>query len=811
MKKNNRSENAQKNNINDIKEEINNNLLNLINYNLYKTNIGCFYENSKINSNLNFTSLEPILSNGKKILIGDGSFSKVFLYQHKTSKIKYAIKRMNIPSYLKKTNNKNLILDEINIQSKIEHPNIIKLFNYFKDKNNINIFLILEYASKGTLFDYIQNKNGFDETEAFYFFFQAVNAIYFLHKNRIIHRDLKPENLLINHNNILKLCDFGWSVYLNNNKRITFCGTVEYMAPEIVKNESYDYSIDVWSLGVLLYELIHSHSPFVVRDLNINKIENNIVSKELRFKKGVSFECRDLIEKLLVKDAKNRMKIGEIYTHPFILKYINMITNYINIHQNTNYKKIPEEKDEDNEKTETTKREIFDGIRESFSEFDTIPNEPEPSKIIVNFDNIVRKFTKIDNNINKKRNENNMNKNKMLNVKSLKSLINKNQTQEVKYIKSLTLNNTFFQKLGINNSAKNMFNNNNDKFIMKKNLEEKENKNMNLNKENLMKLLIKKSKNDNPDLQIQLKKYTKNTLMEEYNNNLNKKYINKSKIINKNQNSKLKGNFSYSKNFLITSYISKNNKKLINKKLLENLTEKDINDKSKFNNSTILNLKNCKSISFFKNLKKNNISKETSDYSNSNSSRKINLKLMNNMNKKNILIKHIKTSNKKNNNKDLSGNIFKKPRSKEIFRNKFTLNLSNINVYNFCSTRAGLNNTKYFNHINTFVIMDKSRDLKMNKTEKNNLYKKSPKTARMEKKENSKLILSNNKSKKNNTLFNKTGIQNKVKQEINQKLLLNHSKSNKNVNVGKEKELSSRNANNKNDNTNNIFPSNSCN
>ena len=525
----------------------------------------------------------------------------------------------------------------------------------------------------------------------------------------------------------------------------------------------------------------------------------------------MSFECRDLIEKLLVKDAKNRMKIGEIYTHPFILKYINMITNYINIHQNTNYKKIPEEKDEDNEKTETTKREIFDGIRESFSEFDTIPNEPEPSKIIVNFDNIVRKFTKIDNNINKKRNENNMNKNKMLNVKSLKSLINKNQTQEVKYIKSLTLNNTFFQKLGINNSAKNMFNNNNDKFIMKKNLEEKENKNMNLNKENLMKLLIKKSKNDNPDLQIQLKKYTKNTLMEEYNNNLNKKYINKSKIINKNQNSKLKGNFSYSKNFLITSYISKNNKKLINKKLLENLTEKDINDKSKFNNSTILNLKNCKSISFFKNLKKNNISKETSDYSNSNSSRKINLKLMNNMNKKNILIKHIKTSNKKNNNKDLSGNIFKKPRSKEIFRNKFTLNLSNINVYNFCSTRAGLNNTKYFNHINTFVIMDKSRDLKMNKTEKNNLYKKSPKTARMEKKENSKLILSNNKSKKNNTLFNKTGIQNKVKQEINQKLLLNHSKSNKNVNVGKEKELSSRNANNKNDNTNNIFPSNSCN
>ena len=800
MKKNNKGDNAQKNNINDNEERINNKLLNLIKYKLFQPNIGCFYDNPKINSNLNFSSLEPILSNGKKILVGDGSFSKVFLYQHKTSKIKYAIKKINIPSFLKKTNNKNLILEEINIQSKISHPNIIRLFNYFKDKNNINMFLILEYASKGTLFDYIHHKNGFDETEAFYFFFQAVNAIYFLHKNKIIHRDLKPENLLINHNNILKLCDFGWSVYLNNNKRVTFCGTVEYMAPEIVKNESYDYSIDVWSLGVLLYELIHSHSPFVVKDLNINKIENNILSKELRFKKGVSLECRDLIEKLLIKDAKNRMKIGEIFTHPFILKYINMITNFINIHKNTNYEKI-QENEEDNEKNEIIKREKYDEIRESFSEFDTIPNEPEPSKILVNFDNIVRKFTKIDYNINKKRNEKIMNKNKMMNVKSLKSLINKNLTKEIKYIKSLTLNNSFFQNLGINNSAKNIFNNNKEKYIMNENLEEKENKNMNLNKENLMKLLIKKTKNDNPDLQIQIKKYTKNTLMEEYNNNLNKKYMNKNKIINKNKNSKLKENSSYSKNLLITSYISKNNKKLINKNLVENLIEKDINNKSKLKTSTNLNLKNCKSISFFKNLKKNNLSKEYSDYSNSNSSRKINLKLGNNMNyKSNILIKHIKTSNKNN-------NILKKPHSKEIFRNKFTLNLSNINVYNFCSSRTGLNNTKYYNHINTFIIMDKSRDLKLNKSEKNSLYTKSPKTARMDKKKNSKKFLSNNKSKKNS--FNKTGIQNKSKQKMNQKLLLNYSKLNKNI--LKEGELSSRNAKNKKENANNTFVSNNSN
>ena len=144
MQKNNNNPNVKKNNNNNNSlDSINNKLLNLVKYKLYQTQIGCFYENPKINSNLNFSSLEPILSKGKKILVGDGSFSKVYLYQHKNTKIKYAIKKMNIPSFIKKTNNKNLILEEIKIQSKISHPNIIRLFNYFKDKNNTNVFLIL--------------------------------------------------------------------------------------------------------------------------------------------------------------------------------------------------------------------------------------------------------------------------------------------------------------------------------------------------------------------------------------------------------------------------------------------------------------------------------------------------------------------------------------------------------------------------------------------------------------------------------------------------------------------------------------------
>ena len=147
--------------------------------------------------------------------------------------------------------------------------------------------------------------------------------------------------MLINENNILKLCDFGWSVKLNNNKRTTFCGTVEYMAPEIIKKQKYDESIDIWSLGVLLYELVHSYSPFCSEDSDIKKIGDNIIQKPLSFKEGLSNECKDLIKKLLIKDSSRRIKIEEIYQHSFMTKYINIIYSQINsnIYLNENNKK----------------------------------------------------------------------------------------------------------------------------------------------------------------------------------------------------------------------------------------------------------------------------------------------------------------------------------------------------------------------------------------------------------------------------------------------------------------------------------------
>lgn len=143
------------------------------------------------------------------------------------------------------------------------------------------------------------------EDLAFYYFIQVVNAIAFLHENNFVHRDIKPENLLLDANHNLKLCDFGWCVSLGNGERATFCGTYEYMAPEIIQEVPYNKSIDVWSLGILLYELMHGYSPF--RAINDSKTDGhqeifmNVIKHEYSINDTISEKCKDLIESKIVK------------------------------------------------------------------------------------------------------------------------------------------------------------------------------------------------------------------------------------------------------------------------------------------------------------------------------------------------------------------------------------------------------------------------------------------------------------------------------------------------------------------------------
>ena len=270
----------------------------------------------------NIENFIPIFEDRKPKIIGCGSFGKVFLVLNIINKKLYAIKHMDKNSLSTKLNSLEGIYKEIYIQSRIDHPNILPIL--YVNETTSEFDLILEYASGGSLFHYIREKQYLSEPLAFRLFIQVVNAVYFLHKNNFIHRDIKPENILLFDNNVIKLCDFGWCVRLEEGQqRITFCGTTEYMSPELVNHEEYSKEIDVWSLGVLLYEMVHGFSPFRPDKPNFNAkdVIKNIRLHKLKFHKYVSEECKELIYHLLDEDPNKRYKVEDIFNSDFVKFY----------------------------------------------------------------------------------------------------------------------------------------------------------------------------------------------------------------------------------------------------------------------------------------------------------------------------------------------------------------------------------------------------------------------------------------------------------------------------------------------------------
>ena len=282
---------------------------------------GDFKEKTNFDKQYSYENFTKVVEDIFPKQLGSGSFGRVFLVSHNETKKLYALKVIEKRKLLMSYGKLDIIYNEINIHSKLDHENIIKLYNVYEDNENINI--ILEYAPNGNLYELIaKQKNGFSEYKAFEYFIQVVNAVYYLHNNNIIHRDIKPENILIGDDNKIKLCDFGWAKELTLENRSTFCGTVEYMAPEIVGSENYDYGVDIWSLGILLYELLYGHSPF--RADNTKNIILNIKSHELTYEdknKNISHSCKDLIKKLLNNNPQKRYKIKDILEHPFVKKH----------------------------------------------------------------------------------------------------------------------------------------------------------------------------------------------------------------------------------------------------------------------------------------------------------------------------------------------------------------------------------------------------------------------------------------------------------------------------------------------------------
>ena len=295
--------------------------------------------NSEINYNplYNINNFIPVYIQGGQLkIIGSGSYGQVYLGQNIIDKNYYAIKHMNKTKILSILTSLSNIQKEIEIQSKIDHPNIVKLL-YVKE-NETSFDLIMEYAPGGNLFHYIRKNRCLSENQSFSIFIQVVNAITFLHENDLIHRDIKPENILIFNNNVVKLCDFGWCVKLNGYQRGTFCGTTEYMSPELVNHQGYGKEIDTWSLGVLLYEMIHGYSPFKPNKLEFEPedVMENIINHNLNFKKQVSDRCKKLIYGLLDSNINNRYTVEDIFNSEFVKYYENIEKNRIK-YNNYNY------------------------------------------------------------------------------------------------------------------------------------------------------------------------------------------------------------------------------------------------------------------------------------------------------------------------------------------------------------------------------------------------------------------------------------------------------------------------------------------
>ncbi|VDN06598.1 unnamed protein product [Thelazia callipaeda] len=248
--------------------------------------------------------------------LGKGKFGNVYLARLKGSNFIVALKII-FKSQLLRNNMQRQLLREIEIQAHLRHPHILRMYNYFCDKKRI--FLILEYAEGGELYKELQRSRHFSEERTAKLIFQMADALSYCHNKNVIHRDIKPENLLLGSVGELKIADFGWSVHARS-RRETMCGTLDYLPPEMVSGEQHDEKVDLWSLGVLCYELLTGKPPF--ESPTHNETYKLIMSVKYKFPSHISEEAKDLIRKLLVRAPSDRISLEEVMRHPWLRRYV---------------------------------------------------------------------------------------------------------------------------------------------------------------------------------------------------------------------------------------------------------------------------------------------------------------------------------------------------------------------------------------------------------------------------------------------------------------------------------------------------------
>ena len=261
----------------------------------------------------------PSIDYKKLNFLGEGSFAAVYRVQNRITDSVRAMKIINKSSTCSEEDDKE-ILNEINILRTLDHPNILKIFEFYSNKESYSI--VTELCSGGELFQEIVDKGPFSESYSAFVIFQILSAINYCHNMKIVHRDLKPENILIadrDKNNYprIKICDFGTSkMFEKGAVQRKLVGSSYYIAPEVLKKR-YDEKCDIWSCGVILYILLSARPPFggendkeIMENVSIGKYD----LQSSPFDK-VSKSCIDLIQKLLIMDPKKRISAETALKH----------------------------------------------------------------------------------------------------------------------------------------------------------------------------------------------------------------------------------------------------------------------------------------------------------------------------------------------------------------------------------------------------------------------------------------------------------------------------------------------------------------
>lgn len=252
--------------------------------------------------------------------IGNGSYGFVSKVRFKKTGEIFAMK--SIPKdKIREQHMQGYLRREVQTQMQLAHPCIVQLHYYFEDQHNV--LLLLEYASGGALFSYVRSRGHLPEPEAARYFANVALALAHLHRYQIVHRDLKPENILLcgDSPKKAKLADFGWCAELSESQeRLTFCGTFDYLSPEMLENEPHDKGVDLWAAGVLVFEMLTGRPPFQASSQV--KLVNRIVKVDFQVPSSMPPLAAELVKSLLKRNPNERLDLKEAISHPWICLHV---------------------------------------------------------------------------------------------------------------------------------------------------------------------------------------------------------------------------------------------------------------------------------------------------------------------------------------------------------------------------------------------------------------------------------------------------------------------------------------------------------